>query len=408
MVEPEDVAVMLRLSEQGVGAREIGRRLGVSRNTVRRYLRAGGWVPYRQPSRRKALDGEEAWLRQRFLQHGGNAEVVRQELLSEKGISVSLRTVERAVAPHRQELTALRLATVRFETAPGRQLQADFGQVTVMIGGEKTKVHLCVVTLGYSRRTFVQAHPHERQECWLQTFESAFLHFGGVPSELLVDNARALVASHNRATREVVFSDGLAAFCRHWGVTPKACAPYRARTKGKDERSVGYVKRNAIAGRTFASWEELQAHLQWWMANVADVRVHGTTGDRPIDRFEADEKSALAPLSDRPSFQRERQLQRKVASDLCVDVDTNRYSVPWRLIGELATVVVSDDNVRVMYAGRCVAEHVRTYGRHEMIVDPGHFDGIAAKRDDDRRPEAVPDSFVSSLDVYESIVAEAS
>jgi len=152
MVEPEAAAAMLRLKEAGWGAKRIARELGLNRGTVKGYLRAGGWRPFKQPVREKLLDGLEDWLKERFLRHRGNADVVRQELLSEKGIAASLRTVERAVAPFRQELEAEARATVRFETAPGRQLQIDFGSTIVPIGEAAVRVHLFVATLGGTQR----------------------------------------------------------------------------------------------------------------------------------------------------------------------------------------------------------------------------------------------------------------
>ena len=155
------------------------------------------------------------------------------------------------------------------------------------VGGERVRVYLFVATLGYSRRCYVQAFRHERQSAWFDGVEGAFAHFGGVTREVLLDNARALVDHHDAATREVRFNTRLRAFARHWGFTPRACAPYRARTKGKDERGVGYVKRNAIAGHGFASWAALEAHLVWWMREVADVREHGATGEPPIVGFGA-------------------------------------------------------------------------------------------------------------------------
>lgn len=268
MQEPEDVGIMLRLHAKGWGSKRIARELGVSRNTVRRYLRAGGYVPYGGVSgRAKMLDGLEEWLRDEFRQHRGNADVVRQELQRRHGIPASLRTVERAVESERQQLVAEQVATVRYETPPARQIQGDFGQATVEIAGEKVKLHLCVLTLGYSRRPYVDVFESERAEDWFTTFEGAFGYFGGVTEEALIDNAKALVTKHNAQTREVVFSPRFSAFAKYWGFTPKACAPYRARTKGKDERGVGYVKRNAIAGRSFASLEEVRAHLK-----VVDAR----------------------------------------------------------------------------------------------------------------------------------------
>src|SRR4029450_4969797 len=140
----------------------------------------------------QALAGVEAWVAERFRRHGGNADVVRQELLAEKGLRVSLRTVERAVAPLRRELVAEARATVRFETPPGHQLQIDFGERRVLIAGASTKVFLFVATLGYSRRLHVRAFRNERQESWFEGLESSFRHFGGVTTEVLFDNDRGL------------------------------------------------------------------------------------------------------------------------------------------------------------------------------------------------------------------------
>jgi transposase len=364
MQSPEDVAAMLRLHECGWGAKRIARELKISKNTVKRYLREGGWRAISAPRRAKALDGLEEWLKARFLRHRGNAAVVQQELKAERAIEVSLRTVERACRPYRQQLSAEARATVRFETPPGKQLQIDFGTKQVLIAGEPVRVRLFVATLGYSRRIFVQAFRHERQSAWLRGLEGAFNHFDGVPEQVLLDNAKALVEYHDAVTREVCFNERLAAFARYWRFRPKACAPYRARTKGKDERGVGYVKRNALAGRGFASWAALEAHLAWWMREVADERVHGTTGEKPIVRFAA-ERKALAPLSGRAPFEQGRELVRRVHADASVEVDTNRYSVPWRLIGETVSVELSADRLHIRHAGVEVASHPPLTGQRQ-------------------------------------------
>jgi transposase len=280
MLAPQEVQRMLALSALGWGAKRISRELGCSRNTVREYLRRGGWRPMDVSGRASALEPHREWLAERLRRHRGNADVVRQDLARELGIEVSLRTVQRSVEPLRRELRAEAVATVRYETAPGQQLQIDFGSTSVSIGGEAVRVHLFVATLGYSRRCYVGMFLHERQSAWLQGLEGAFRHFGGVPHELLLDNAKALVDEHNVQTREVKFNDRFHAFCRYWGVTPRACAPYRARTKGKDERGVGYVKRNAIAGHSFDSAEALQVHLARWMREVADPVCTGPLASR--------------------------------------------------------------------------------------------------------------------------------
>ena len=267
------------------------------------------------------------------------------------------------------------LATVRYEMALGWQLQIDFGSIMVSIADEPIKIHLFVATLGFSRRPFVAMTLHERQSAWLLGLEGAFRRFEGLPREVLIDNAKALVDEHNVETREVKFNDRFHAFCRYWGVTPRACAPYRARTKGKDERGVGYVKRNAIAGHRFASLEELHAHLDRWMREVADVRVHGTTGEPPMVRFER-EAAALKPLPSKAPFLQVRELARRVHTDACIELDTNRYSVPWRLIGESVSVLVAERQVRVLYAGQEVACHAQSPLRRASVIDRRHLVGI--------------------------------
>jgi hypothetical protein len=156
--------------------------------------------------------------------------------------------------------------------------------------------------------------------------------------------------------------------------------PYRARTKGKDERGVGYVKKNAIAGRRFENWSALEAHLDGWMREVADNRIHGTTGEAPIERFRRAEAGVLRSIAGVPPFAMARELVRKVQADRAVEVDSNAYSVPWRLIGESVRIVIAADTLRVSHAGCEVAVHQRRIGRFERVVDPRHFDGVIGFR----------------------------
>lgn len=409
MLAPQEVQRMLALQAQGWGAKRISRELGCSRNTVREYLRSGGWKPMDVSARTGVLAPHMVWLEQRLRQHKGNADVVRQELQRELGIAVSLRTVQRAVAPMRVALRAQAVAHVRFETAPGLQLQVDFGSTHVQVGEELTRVFLFVATLGYSRRTYVLLSLHERQSAWLLGLEGAFRHFGGVTHEVLIDNAKALVEEHNRQTREVKLNDRFRSFCSYWGVTPRACAPYRAQTKGKDERGVGYVKRNAIAGHTFPSLDAMQAHLDRWMREVADVRIHGTTGEPPIERFERDERQALRPLPSKAPFLQVRELVRRVHTDACIELDTNRYSVPWKLIGEQVSVVVADREVQVLYAGQEVARHAQSALRRSSVIERSHLAGIVGSQFVGSTrlappPAAAPAELQRDLVEYEALV----
>jgi hypothetical protein len=158
-------------------------------------------------------------------------------------------------------------------------------------------------------------------------------------------------------------------------VQPRACAPYRARTKGKTEAGVKFVKRNALAALAFPTFTALEQHLTEWMT-VADRRVHGTTHEAPIVRFIRDEQGALRPLPIRAFPRREQRLRRRVAHDAFVDVETVRYSVPHRLIRDHVDVIVEDHAVRILHGTALVATHRRGSEPFARIVDPAHFVGL--------------------------------
>jgi transposase len=387
VIEGEVVTAIRMLADRGVGKKAIAREVGVAVNTVRRYLRqpivAG---VQRRPAARRLSDErrEEA----RALYEGsaeGNAVVV-QRLLAARGATVSVRTIERAVADIRQAQRASALATVRVETTPGDQLQVDFGQKRVLIAGVRVRIFLLVAVLSYSRRLFVKPFLNERGADWREGIAAAFAHFGGVPRTILGDNARPLVRARDRATGTVTFHPAYLAFCRDWDVQPRACAPYRARTKGKTEAGVKYVKRNGLADQAFESFGALEQHLGAWMTTIADQRRHGTTREAPMVRFERDERAALRALPLRALPRREQRLRRRVATDAFVDVDTVRYSVPHRLVRDHVDVVLHEQTVTIFHGPTVVATHARSTEPFARIVDPTHYDGLW------RRPIADPET----------------
>jgi transposase len=373
-----DITEIFCLHRQGYGTKKIAGALGISRNTVRKYLRQGDWRPCQNVPKIGKLAGLSDWLQERFRRHGGNADVIRQELEKELDIGVSLRTVERAVKPWRREMKVEREATVRYETAPGRQMQIDFGEKKMQIGGEWVSVHIFTATLGYSRRQYVQAFRSETQSSWFDGIEGALRYFGGVPHEVLVDNAKALVIRNDRASGELLLNEKFKSLAAYWGFQIRVCAPYRARTKGKVERYVGYGKNNGLAGRIFENWEGLESHITTWLREVSDPHVVSTTGESPLHRFERDEKAELRSLSNKPPFHQIRECVRKVGRDAMVELDVNYYSVAWRHIGEQVLVHVEGGQVviRSLRDGKELGRHAENKGRRQRIVRSEHLDGI--------------------------------
>jgi transposase len=407
MVKPEIVDRIRDLSGQGLGSKRIAREVRVSRNSVRRYL-AGATAGFQERPAARLLDA--ATLREVHDLFGtiaeGNTVVIQQEL-ARRGFHVELRTLQRAVVPLRQEQRAAALATVRFETPPGQQIQIDFGEKVVCIAGQLVKVYLMTAVLGYSRRLYCRAFLAQRQDDWLEGLDGAFRHFGGLTEQILCDNASPLVTSHDRESGHVVWNPGFEAFCRDRGLAPKACRPRRARTKGKIERGVGYVKHNALAGRSFASFEELQRHLAKWMVEVADRRIHGTTKEQPAIRFDRDERQALQPLPIRPLVVRTRRLKRRVSADCFVDIDTIRYSAPYQHVRETVEVVVNQEQVEIWLRGSCIARHVRCFEPHTWVRNPAHFEGLFRPEPETLAPtcSGMPANPVSRpLSIYAEVV----
>jgi transposase len=375
VIEGEIVTAIRELAGRGWGSKAIARELGIARNTVRRYRRAPLVAGHQVRAPRRLTDDV---VQEAQALYGGVAEgnaVVVHRLLRDQGRRIGLRTVQRAVALVRQAQRAADVATVRVETAPGAQLQIDFGEKRVVIGGTAVRVFLLVAVLSYSRRLFVKAFLQERQDDWREGIAAAFVHWGGVTATILGDNARALVLGRDRATGTVHFHPAYLAFCRDWGVQPRACPPYRARTKGKTESGVKYVKRNALAGLTFDSFSALEQHLGGWMID-ADRRVHGTTHEAPLDRFRRIEQATLRPLPARPLPRREQRLRRRVAHDAFVDVETVRYSVPYHLVRDHVDVAIADDMVRIFHGATLVATHRRVREPYARVLEPAHVAGL--------------------------------
>src|SRR6516164_1966599 len=369
MLGADLVREMVARQERGEGIKRIARELGVDRKTVKRWLKLGGWQPGQRRRRARQLDCFAEFIKQRAPEVGWNGAVVYRELQS-LGFRGGPQQVQRFLRPHRERRRWSELATVRFETSPGEQAQVDYGQLWVWIGAQREKVHLFVFTLGYSRRLYSRGYPNERLATLLDGHERAFRWFDGVTLTCLYDNPGTLVLgrSENKVLWHPLFED----FARYYGFTPRACQPYRPRTKGKVESGVKYVKRNALAGRRFASWEELNGWLERWNGEVADVRLHGTTHEQPRERFAREQ---LTPLGSRPPYRYERVRLRRVANDALVAVGAARYSVPVEYVGLIVSVHESTGHYEIFHQDRLIACHQKA-ARHSVLMEQAHYAGL--------------------------------
>lgn len=376
MYKADTVLEIQRLKAIGNSQRQVARILEINPRTVRRYWESD---PHNLPAitrnRHSYLEKYGTEIRGWFDTHK-NADVVRQELLNNHKVSVSLRTLQNFLKPYRDELNRKRLEQSqpfqRIETPPGEFLQIDFGERYVHIGGVSTKAHFFVATLAYSRRVFVQVSEYEKQDDWLSGIEKAFEHFGGITRFIVCDNPKAMVKkTAERQSRICKFNDRFANFCVYWNVTPIACYPRYPQSKGKVERMISYVKNNGIAGHRFETFDDLQRHLDWWMMNVSDERVfrHLAPEEEPIlkKRFEK-ELPMLRPIT-KPSFLSVREVLRVVDATGCISVDTRQYQMEAKYARLEVRVVVGKERLKVFIGDKLI----ETFDKTRDVVKPTIF-----------------------------------
>jgi transposase len=290
--------------EQGVSKSELAKRFGISRRTIYH------WIETAQLDR--DLDSQEVHYRARppvptlldtykgIIQARLEAFplLTSQRLLEElraagyTGGYTQLKRYVRKVRPQ-PPVEAL----VRFETPAGFQGQVDFGTFHLPWG----RRYALLVVLGYSRLLWMRFYPRQTMEILIRGLESAFEFFGGVPQELLFDQMRSVVLSDERFDGGgLLLNTEFMRFAAHWGFRPRACRPYRARTKGKVERPIRYVRESFFYGRTFLNDEDLNNQAERWLCGVCNTRRHRTIGEPPGVRFERDERSQLKALAVRP------------------------------------------------------------------------------------------------------------
>ena len=300
-----ETRVLLRhYLEQGVSKSELARRFGISRRTVYHWIESGQLdrdldnqeVRYQpRPPVPTQLDPYKAIIQARLEACPLlTAQRIFEELRSAgyPGGYTQLKRYVRGVRPH-----APVEPVMRFETPPGFQGQVDFGTFQLPWG----RRHALLVVLGYSRLLWMHFYPRQTMTTLIRGLESAFEFFGGVPQELLFDQMRSVVLSDERLGGcGLIMNAEFVRFAAHWGFRARACRPYRAKTKGKVERPIRYVRQSFFYGRTFLNDEDLNTQSAQWLLRVCNLRRHRTLGEAPQARFERDEREHLGALAVRP------------------------------------------------------------------------------------------------------------
>ena len=324
---------MMRENKQGIKA--IARTLKLSRNTVKKYLRSAEPPVFQKREYARKIAPYEGriveMVRKRYI-----GTRIYEELVAE-GYRGSLKTLYNHLSRIRSEEREKARSTVRMETGPGEQMQYDWTEWEIDWGGTVQTVYIHAVVLGYSRLTHFSCSATIRQEDVMKALERAFAFFGGTCRTLLMDNGSQMVVE-NRKEKGVRFNESFLMFCGLYGIEPEACQPYRARTKGKVERTFFSLKERGLRGKMVSDWGSLENLLQTF-TRTFNQRRHQTLHEKPVDRFEH-EKSLLRPLvpvDPRRLYEGE---IRKVSSDGYIRWDGHAYPVPMRFCGRSVWVTV--------------------------------------------------------------------
>jgi len=291
VIRLEEWVDIVALHRQGFSIKAISRRLGISRNAVRRALRRSG-PPVRAPQKRppSKLEPYKDYLLARLAEFPELSTVVLFEEIRAQGYTGGLTILRNFTRPYR---VRRREPVVRFETPPGRQAQVDWAHLgTHVLAGRPTPLYLFVFILGFSRALYAEVTTSTDLPTFIGCHLHAFAALGGMPEEILYDNQKQVVLS--RTADGPRFHPEFLAFCGQFGVRPRLCRPYRAKTKGKVERSIGYLKDRFFCGRTFTGLTDMNHQLEQWIREVANEREHTTTGEVPHVRLL---REGLKPLS---------------------------------------------------------------------------------------------------------------
>jgi transposase len=321
------------------------------------------------------LEPFKPYLQERLQVGVWNAAVLLREI-RERNYGGSYTILTDWLRPQRQQ--AASIAVRRFETPPGKQGQVDWGHLgSLRQDNREWKLWGFTMTLGYSRRLFALAATDQKLGTLLRMHESAFYEWGAVPEEILYDRMKTVWTGVDERG-EIVWNAIFLDFARYWGFTPRLCRPYRPQTKGKIESGVKYVRRNflcGLQGREPANQDDLNAQMRWWIAEVANQRVHGTTHEQVMARWAAD-RAAMQPLNGRVPYPYLDDEQRKVACDAYVSWKGSRYSVPWSYAGKEVWVRDHGPSVEISHSAERIAVHAPATRRHQIITLSHHHAGI--------------------------------
>jgi len=352
--------------QHGLTVTQIAHKIGLDPKTVAKWVKIKAFTPRQPTSRRSKLDPYKTQVVRWLESHAYSATQIFQRL-KENGYDGGYSIVKdyvRVVRPAHPPA----FLTLSFE--PGECAQVDWGEYgSVKVGSTRRRLSFFVMVLCDSRLMYVKFTVSQTMEHFLACHQNAFQFFGGVPKKVMVDNLKSAVL-RRQVGEAPVFNPRYLDFSRHYGFKIAACNVRKGNEKGRVENGVGYVKKNFLNGLDIPDFSAVNPAARQWLDTIANVRVHGETHEKPIDRFEK-EKSALQPLLAQPYDVSVIHAVR-ASNRFRVVLDTNRYSVPAEYASTPLTLKAYPDRIVIYAQEKLIAQHVRSYDRHLDFELPDH------------------------------------
>jgi len=350
MISVEVFMDIIALYRQGHSIRSISRKLGIHRDTVKKYLEGKSFPQYRRCNKQDTILSPYFQIIKDFLEEDDYKATWIYDRLKNMGYNGSYDTVKNYVRKHKEQQT--RLAYIRFETEPGKQAQVDWGDFQIKEpNGKTTTVYVFAMVLGYSRAMYVEFVDSCTMENFMDSHIHAFSYLNGIPAEILYDNMKNVVI--RKLAGNVKFNREFLHFANHYGFCPRACPPYSPWVKGKVERPIDYIRERFWRGYTFVSIQKANSDIKKWLNQKANSRVHGTHHQVVSNRWKKEIPHLLVlPASD---YDTSIKVFRKVYKDCQLSYKGNRYIVPYHVVGKTVMLKIKKGLIRI-------------YHDHELLV----------------------------------------
>jgi transposase len=373
MLDMEEQFMIRHLLNEGLSISEISKRTGYDRKTIRKYKYEK--IPIKCKGRKpkgSILDPYKEHIISRLEDYELSAIRLLEEI-QDMGYLGGYTLVKKFVRTIKRNKRIP--AEYRYETGPGIQAQADWGEMeNIIIDGIETKLYCFTMVLGFSRMRYVEFTIDAKTETFIQCHINAFQYFGGVTKEILYDNTKNVVLYRALKSSDSTWNPLFEDFFKYYGFIPRLCKPGKrgAKTKGKVERLIGFVKGNFYIGREYNSVQELNNLCNNWLEKV-NRKPHGTTKIPPINRL-IDEK--LIAFNTKTPYQIVRTEYRKIAKDCFFSYMGNLYSVPWKYAGLQAQLRIQNKDMQVFVNGENICNHVVCEGSGNAVRVKEHFEGL--------------------------------